>query len=113
MTHWIDIRKYTGTSKNSGAAARFAVLAVCVAMVDFAAMPDLNVIADIAAALRDQKISVESLLQHGRADGEGQSVPVVITTHETGEAAMRRALAQIAESEAVLEAPRIIRIEML
>jgi homoserine dehydrogenase len=72
-----------------------------------------GVIADIAAALRDQKISVESLLQHGRADGEGQSVPVVITTHETGEAAMRRALAQIAESEAVLEAPRIIRIEML
>ena len=72
-----------------------------------------GVIADIAAALRDQEISVESLLQHGRADGEGQSVPVVITTHETGEAAMRRALAQIAESEAVLEAPRIIRIEML
>jgi len=72
-----------------------------------------GVIADIAAALRDQAISVESLLQHGRANGKTAPVSVVITTHETTEAAMRRALAEIALSEAVVEPPMVIRIEGL
>ncbi len=70
-----------------------------------------GVIADIAAALRDEDISVEAMLQRGRDPGE--SVPVVITTHETREANMTRALARIAELEAVLEPPRVIRIEAL
>ncbi len=70
-----------------------------------------GVIADIAAALRDQDISVEAMLQRGRAPGE--TVPVVITTHETREANMVRALERIAELEAVLEPPRLIRIEGL
>ena len=70
-----------------------------------------GVIADIAAALRNQDISVEAMLQRGRAPGE--SVPVVITTHETREASMMRALERIAELEAVLEPPRLIRIEAL
>jgi homoserine dehydrogenase len=70
-----------------------------------------GVIADIAAALRDEDISVEAMLQRGRDPGE--SVPVVITTHETREASMTRALARIAEIEAVLEPPRMIRIEAL
>ncbi len=70
-----------------------------------------GVIADIAAALRDQDISVEAMLQRGRAPGE--TVPVVITTHETREASMMRALERIAELEAVLEPPRLIRIEAL
>jgi homoserine dehydrogenase len=70
-----------------------------------------GVIADIAAALRDQDISVEAMLQHGRAPGE--SVPVVITTHETREAYMVRAIERIAAIEAVLEPPRLIRIEAL
>jgi homoserine dehydrogenase len=70
-----------------------------------------GVIADIAAALRDEDISVEAMLQRGRAPGE--SVPVVITTHETREANMTRALQRIVEIEAVLEPPRMIRIEAL
>jgi len=70
-----------------------------------------GVIADIAAALRDEDISVEAMLQRGRAPGE--SVPVVITTHETREANMTRALQRIEEIEAVLEPPRMIRIEAL
>ena len=72
-----------------------------------------GVIADVAAALRDESISVEAMLQHGRADGEGAPVPVVITTHETEEAAMRRALTTIAGCEPVLEPPCVIRIETL
>ncbi|MEX2629315.1 MAG: homoserine dehydrogenase [Tistlia sp.] len=68
-----------------------------------------GVIAEVAAALRDEEISVEALLQRGRDPGE--LVPVVITTHETSEGRMRRAVARIAALEACLEAPRLIRIE--
>ena len=70
-----------------------------------------GVIADISAALRDFEISVEAMLQRGRAPGE--AVPVVITTHETREANMSRALERIAALDASLEPPRMIRIESL
>ena len=49
------------------------------------------------------------MLQRGRAPGE--AVPVVLVTHETDEAAIRAALAQIQRSDAVLEPPALIRIE--
>lgn len=68
-----------------------------------------GVIADIAAAMRDEAVSVEQFLQRGRSPNEG--VPVVLTTHETSEASMQRALATIGAQEAVLEQPRMIRIE--
>jgi homoserine dehydrogenase len=68
-----------------------------------------GVIADVAAALRDEHVSLESMIQRGRAPGE--AVPVVLTTHVTEEAAMRRALDRIAALDAVLEPPRLIRIE--
>ena len=68
-----------------------------------------GVIADVAAALRDEDVSMESMIQRGRAPGE--AVPVVLTTHVTVEAAMRRALARIEALDTVLEPPRMIRIE--
>jgi len=68
-----------------------------------------GVIADVTAALRDQSVSLESMLQRGRSPDEG--VPVVLTTHETEEASMRRALARIEALDTVLEAPRLVRIE--
>jgi homoserine dehydrogenase len=68
-----------------------------------------GVIADVAAAMRDQNVSMESFLQRGRAPGE--AVPVVLTTHDTVEANMRRALDAIGTLEAVVEPPRMIRIE--
>ena len=70
-----------------------------------------GVIADVAAALRDERVSMESVLQHGCAPDE--AVPVVLTTHETEEAAMRRALDRIVRLDTVLEPPRMIRIEAL
>ncbi|HEV2549905.1 MAG TPA: homoserine dehydrogenase [Stellaceae bacterium] len=70
-----------------------------------------GVIADIAAALRDEQVSMEQMIQRGRAPGE--AVPVVLTTHETEEAAMRRALARISALETVLEPPRMIRVDNL
>jgi homoserine dehydrogenase len=68
-----------------------------------------GVIADVAAALRDAGVSLESLLQRGRAPGEG--VPVVLTTHETEESRMTGAVSRIAALESVVEPPRLIRIE--
>ncbi len=68
-----------------------------------------GVIADVSAVLRDAGISMESMLQRGRSPGE--AVPVVLTTHETSEAAMRAAITRIAALGAVLEAPALIRIE--
>lgn len=70
-----------------------------------------GVIADVAATLRDENISLESMLQHGRAPTG--AVPVVLTTHETEEAAMKRALERIGELKAVFEPPRMIRVEPL
>lgn len=70
-----------------------------------------GVIADVAAALRDEQVSMEQMIQRGRAPGE--AVPVVLTTHETEEAAMRRALDRIGSLGTVLEPPRMIRIENL
>ena len=68
-----------------------------------------GVIADVTAVLRDVGISLESMLQRGRSQGE--AVPVVLITHETGEAAMAAAIQRIAALDAVMEAPALIRIE--
>jgi len=68
-----------------------------------------GVIADVTAVLRDLGISLESMLQRGRAPGE--AVPVVLVTHETQERAMREAVQRIASLNPVVEAPTLIRIE--
>jgi predicted amino acid-binding ACT domain protein len=62
-----------------------------------------GVIAAVSKALAEERISLESMLQRGRSDaGE---VPVVLTTHETEEARMQRALSRIAKIKAVAEEP--------
>jgi homoserine dehydrogenase len=68
-----------------------------------------GVIADVTAVLRDLGVSLESMLQRGRAPGE--AVPVVLVTHETVESSMREALTRIEALDAVLETPALIRIE--
>ena len=68
-----------------------------------------GVIADVTAAFRDEEISLESMLQRGRAPGE--AVPVILITHDTEESAMSRALEKIAILEAIADPPRMIRIE--
>ena len=70
-----------------------------------------GVFADIAAILRDHAVSMESVLQRTRDPGE--PVPVVMTMHDTEEAGMTRALDEIAAVEAIVEPPRMIRIEAL
>jgi homoserine dehydrogenase len=70
-----------------------------------------GVFAEIAAALRDAQVSMESILQRGHDPGE--VVQVVMTFHTTVEAAAVRALRHIGGIEAVVEPPCMIRIEDL
>lgn len=67
-----------------------------------------GVMADVTAVLRDAGVSLQSMLQHGRAPGE--AVPIVLVTHETTEAAMMQALGAIGSLDSVLEPPALIRI---
>jgi homoserine dehydrogenase len=68
-----------------------------------------GVLADVAAVLRDQEVSIEALIQ--RARNPNQPVPIVLTSHETIEARMTAALAAIGRFATVLEPPHLIRIE--
>lgn len=70
-----------------------------------------GVIADVSAILRDHAVSLESMLQRGRSEGE--AVPVVLTTHVCEEAAMASALSRIAALDAVIAPPTMLRIEAL
>jgi homoserine dehydrogenase len=71
-----------------------------------------GVLADVSAVLRDQKISIESLVQRGRSeDAENQPVAVMLISHEAREADMARAMKQIARLRSVLQKPALIRIE--
>jgi homoserine dehydrogenase len=68
-----------------------------------------GVLADVTSILRDNLVSMEAVLQRARAPGE--PVPVVMTTHETEEAAMVCSIEKIAELPSCVEPPRMIRIE--
>jgi len=68
-----------------------------------------GVIAEISAILRDEKVSIESLLQQGRKPGE--AVPVVLITHECREASMMRVSDAIEALAVTQERPRLIRME--
>ncbi len=68
-----------------------------------------GVVAEISAILRDEDVSLESVLQRGHSPG--LHVPLVLTTHQAQEGRMRRAVSRIAELAAVAESPCLIRIE--
>ncbi len=68
-----------------------------------------GVLADLSAVLRDEQVSVESLIQRGRSSNE--PVALVIVTHDVGEAAIGRAMAKITAIDSVLQPPTVFRIE--
>ena len=68
-----------------------------------------GVMADVTAILRDEQISLENVIQRGR--DPGAPVTVVLTTHDSSEAAMRSALRKINALDAVVEQPNFIRME--
>ncbi|MDX2027798.1 MAG: homoserine dehydrogenase [Alphaproteobacteria bacterium] len=68
-----------------------------------------GVVADMSAILRDEAISIESLLQRGKA--KAGLVPVVLMTHTANPDAIQRAAVKIAQISTVTEKPCILRIE--
>ena len=68
--------------------------------------------AAIAKRMAEQDISLESIMQKGSRDGHArQPRPVILITHETTEAQIRRALAAIKTDGHVQGDPQMIRIE--
>ena len=70
-----------------------------------------GIFADVATVLREHDVSMESILQQGRAPGE--AVQVILTLHETEEVRASRVIESIAGLDGVLETPVMIRIENL
>ena len=68
-----------------------------------------GVLAEIAAALRDAGVSIESLIQKGRA-GESGEVMVALVTHEGPESAVSEALRLLEGSDSLSEAPLVLHI---
>jgi len=68
-----------------------------------------GVFARIATLLAKARIGISSIIQpEGHA---GETVPVILMIHDAPNAAMKRALAQIAKLGAVKDAPVMIRVE--
>jgi homoserine dehydrogenase len=68
-----------------------------------------GVLAEITAAMRDAGVSIESLIQKGRAE-EGGNVMVTMVTHEGPEARVSEALRLLDGSPALAEAPLVMQI---
>jgi homoserine dehydrogenase len=68
-----------------------------------------GVLAEITAAMRDASVSIESLIQKGRAD-EGGDVMVAMVTHEGPEARVNEALRLLEGSAALAELPLVMQI---
>jgi homoserine dehydrogenase len=68
-----------------------------------------GVLAEIASRLAEGGVSIESMIQRGRAPGE--PVAIVMVTHECSETGVAGALKVIARSDKVLGDPCMIPME--
>lgn len=69
-----------------------------------------GVLASISGILGEKNISIESVVQKGRAEN-GEGVPLVIFTHETRERELKEALIKIGSADYCLAKPVVLRIE--
>jgi homoserine dehydrogenase len=70
-----------------------------------------GVLGHIASALGAESVSIEQMVQEGRAQEDGDAVPVCIITHRCQEGAVRRAVKAIQSNSFLQGTPRILRIE--
>jgi homoserine dehydrogenase len=70
-----------------------------------------GVLGAIASTLGEQKVSIEQMVQEGRASEADDPVPVLIITHISREGAVRRAFDIIGREAFMKRPPRLIRIE--
>ena len=69
-----------------------------------------GVLAEITAAMRDAGVSIESLIQRGRASEDGGEVLVAMVTHEGPERCVTRALELLDGSPSLTAAPLVLPI---
>jgi homoserine dehydrogenase len=70
-----------------------------------------GVFAAIARRMADADISLESIVQHADDSGEASQKTVILVTHETTEAAVRKAVDGITRDGHLTDKPQVIRIE--
>ena len=71
-----------------------------------------GVLAFVAGALGEQGVSIEQMVQEGRAE-EGGVVPVLMITHSCKEGAVKKAMSRIATAPFMKAPPRLLRIEVV
>jgi homoserine dehydrogenase len=86
-----------------------AVAAVSPWYLRFEVLDMPGVLAAIAGHLSEAGVSIESMIQRGRAPGE--AVAIVMIAHEAAQASVERALKAIAASDKVLARPCMIPME--
>ena len=69
-----------------------------------------GVLAQIATLFSNEGISIETVIQHGRSETDGGTVPLIMITHDATEAAMRKAISSINNQSFVTEPSQVIRI---
>lgn len=80
------------------------------AYLRFSVIDRPGVLAEITAAMRDAGVSIESVIQRGRADADGEPVILVIVTHEGPEEAVFAALLRIENMTSVAAKPVLMHI---
>jgi homoserine dehydrogenase len=70
-----------------------------------------GVLALIAGALGDEGVSIEQMVQEGRAREGGSPVQVLMITHRCEEGAVRCAIDRVRTAPFMKTAPRLVRIE--
>jgi len=78
--------------------------------IRFAVADRPGVLAELTAAMRDAGVSIESLIQKGRADTDGGEVLVAIVTHEGPESAVTEALRLLEGSPSLAAPPLVMQI---
>jgi len=79
--------------------------------IRFSVSDEPGVMARLAGALGDQAVSIEAMVQEARASVKGGPATVVMLTHHAREAAVMRALAELANESFMAEPPHLLRIE--
>lgn len=68
-----------------------------------------GVLANITLALSEEKIGVEKVLQ--KANEKNKTAQIALTTHETSEVSIKKALKNVGGMKYIIEPPHMIRIE--
>jgi homoserine dehydrogenase len=71
----------------------------------------VGVFAAVAKRMADNDISLESIVQHSAGPSDPSTKTVILVTHETTEAAVRKAVEGITKDGHMVDKPQVIRIE--